>query len=86
MSSPALRSQYLLEILPELFPWSRFLVADDRVAFAQELVDVMVAPEDPGLPVQVIAGWRHTAEIYADPDLLAALRSEVVDATPKATD
>jgi hypothetical protein len=27
----------------------------------------------------LIAEWRHTAGIYADPELLAALRSEIVD-------
>jgi hypothetical protein len=82
MRNPVLRSQYLLDILPEVFPWIRFLVAEDRMAFAQELVDVMSASEDLGSPVpvlQVITQWRHTAEIYADPALLAALKSEVVE-------
>lgn len=81
MGNPAVRSHHLLEILPVAFPWIRFLTADDRVAFAQELVDVMDASEDLGSPapvLQLITEWRHTAQIYADPELLAALRSEPV--------
>ena len=81
MSDPAVRSQHLLDILPKVFPWIRFLTPDDRTTFAQELIDVMDASEELGSPapvLQVITEWRHTAEIYADPELLAALRSEVV--------
>jgi hypothetical protein len=81
MSDPAVRSQHLLDILPKVFPWIRFLTSDDRMTFAQELIDVMDASEELGSPapvLQVITEWRHTAEIYADPELLAALRSEVV--------
>lgn len=80
MSNPVVRSQHLLEILPQVFPWIRFLADDDRLAFAQELVDVMDASEQletPGPVLQLITQWRHTAEIYADPELLAVLRSEV---------
>ncbi|HET6293209.1 MAG TPA: hypothetical protein VFG33_07540 [Kribbella sp.] len=80
MSNPVLRSQHLLEILPQVFPWIRFLTDDDRLDFAQELVDVMDASEELGSPAPVlllITQWRHTAEIYADPELLAALTSEV---------
>jgi hypothetical protein len=29
--------------------------------------------------LQLINQWRHTAEIYADPELLAALRAETLD-------
>jgi hypothetical protein len=81
MSNPAVRSQHLLDILPKVFPWIRFLVPDDEMAFAQELIDVMDASEDLGSPapvLQVINEWRHTAEVYADPELLAALRSDVI--------
>jgi hypothetical protein len=81
MSNPAVRSQHLLDILPVVFPWIRFLTPEDRVTFAQELIDVMDASEELGTPVpvlQLITEWRHTAEIYADPELLATLRSESV--------
>jgi hypothetical protein len=80
MNNPVLRSQHLLEILPQVFPWIRFLTDDDRLMFAQELVDVMDASDELGTPgpvLQLIGQWRHTAEIYADPELLAALRSEL---------
>ena len=94
MSSPVIRSTHLLEILPKVFPWIRFLTDDDRTTFAQELIDVMDASEDlesPAPVLQLISEWRHTAEIYADPELLAALRSEVIDdfggtGHPKPTD
>jgi len=82
MSNPAVRSHQLLDILPQVFPWIRFLTTDDRVAFAHELIDVMDASEDLGSPgpvLQLINQWRHTAEIYADPELLAALRAETLD-------
>ncbi|TCN38781.1 hypothetical protein EV644_108176 [Kribbella orskensis] len=82
MSNPAVRSHHLLDILPQVFPWTRFLTTDDRVAFAQELIDVMDASEDLGSPapvLQLINQWRHTAEIYADPELLADLRAETLD-------
>lgn len=79
MSNPVVRSKHLLDLLPQVFPWIRFLPADDRISFAQELIDVMEASGQLDSPVPVlhlIAQWQHTAEIYADPDLLAALRSE----------
>jgi hypothetical protein len=78
MSDPVLRSHTLLDILPQIFPWSMFLPGDARIAFAQELVDVMEASADLGVSAPVltlIAQWRNTAEIYADPELLAILRS-----------
>jgi hypothetical protein len=80
MSNPAVRSQHLLDILLKAFPWTRFLTLDDRTTFAQEFADVMVASEEfssPAPVLQVITEWRHTAEIYADPEVLAALRSGV---------
>jgi hypothetical protein len=80
MSNPAVRSQHLLDILPKVFPWIRFLMREDRMTFAQELIDVMDASQEldsPAPVLQVITEWRHTAEIYADPELLAALRSGV---------
>jgi hypothetical protein len=82
MSNPAVRSQHLLDILPKVFPWIRFLMPEDRMTFAQELSDVMDASAELGSPapvLQVITEWRHTAEIYTDPELLAALRSGVTD-------
>lgn len=81
LSNPVMRSQHLLDILPQVFPWTRFLTPEDHLTFAQELIDVMDASADLASPapvLQLIRQWRHTAEIYADPELLAALKSEVI--------
>lgn len=75
---PYLRSQRLLDILPQIFPWAGLLPPEDRIGFAQELVDVMDGSADLGRPAPVltlIRQWRNTAEVYADPELLAALTS-----------
>lgn len=80
MGNPVMRSHHLLDVLPEVFPWIRFLPDEDRPVFAQELIDVMDASRDLNTPaplVQLITEWRHTAEVYTDPDLLAALRAGV---------
>jgi hypothetical protein len=78
MSDPALRSIYLLDILPRVFPWVTFLPQEDRILFAQELIDVMDASSDLGLSAPVltlIEQWRNTSDVWADPELLATLRS-----------
>jgi hypothetical protein len=78
LGNPVLRSQYLLDVLPQVFPWVAFLPPEDRIGFAQELVDVMDASSELGVPAPVltlIAQWRNTAEVWADPELLAVLRS-----------
>ncbi|MFI6827096.1 hypothetical protein ACIBG5_08345 [Kribbella sp. NPDC050241] len=78
MSNPTVRSQYLLDVLPQVFPWIKFLPVDGQAAFAQELVDVMEASMDLDIPapvLQLIIEWRSTAEIHADPELLAILSS-----------
>jgi hypothetical protein len=78
MSDPVLRSQTLLDILPRIFPWSMFLPPEDRVGFAQELVDVMDASSELGVSAPVltlIAQWRNTADVWADPELLGILRA-----------
>lgn len=83
MDNPATRSHYLLDLLPMLFRWVRFLPKDDQVELAQELVDVMEACEelDNFSPLlELIDQWRHSAEVYADPELFRALRdAERVD-------
>lgn len=80
MSNPVARSMHLLETLPQIFPWVRFLPSEERATFTQELIDVIKACEDLDTPapvLQVIAEWRHTAEVYADPELFAAVRRSV---------
>jgi hypothetical protein len=77
MNDPAARSHYLLDLLPAVFPWVRFLPDADRIVFAQELVDVMEAGveiDNYTAVLTAIEQWRHSAEVYADPELFQALR------------
>jgi hypothetical protein len=75
----------LIEILPDVFPWVRFLPQNDVRAFLGELVHTLRAADDLDTvaPVaQLITEWRHTAEIYADPDLAAILAQDGDDFGP----
>jgi hypothetical protein len=68
--------ELLLDILPDAFPWVRFLPETDIHAFAVELVDTMRAADSVGnsaAVAQLLIAWQHTAEVYSDPELLAAL-------------
>jgi hypothetical protein len=82
MSDPVLRSAHLLDVLPQVFPWVRFLPVGEQADFVQELVDVMSAGGEISSPVpalQTIAEWRDTAQVYADPELLEILRRPAID-------
>lgn len=75
----------LLDVIPEAFPWVRFLPREDVQAFLVELVGTLRAVEELGSPapvVQVITEWRHTAEVHADPELFAALTKDSADHGP----
>ncbi|MFB9345869.1 hypothetical protein ACFFUA_00055 [Streptomyces heliomycini] len=66
----------LTRVFPEAFPWVRLLPDGAVREFLVEFVETARASTDPGTiePIsQVIAEWKHTAEIYADPELYAAL-------------
>ncbi|XVV05255.1 hypothetical protein ACQPW3_07645 [Actinosynnema sp. CA-248983] len=70
------------DVLPTAFPWVRFLPKEDMQAFAVELVQTLEAADSLGTPApvtQLIAEWRHTAEVHADPRLLAVLRRDGED-------
>jgi hypothetical protein len=70
------------EVLPEAFPWVRFLPKEDVQGFVVELVGTLKAADslDNLAPVaQVIVGWRHTAEVYADPEVLAVLLHQDIE-------
>lgn len=72
----------LLDVIPQAFPWVRFLPREDVQAFLIELVATLRAVEElhsPAPVVQVINEWRHTAEVHADPELLAALTKDGED-------
>jgi hypothetical protein len=67
--------ELLLGILPDAFPWVRFLPEPDLHAFAVELVDTMRAADSLGNSAsvaQLLIAWQHTAEVYSDPELPAA--------------
>ncbi|MGA5297460.1 hypothetical protein ACPCKV_26635 [Streptomyces koyangensis] len=68
--------ELLLDLLPDAFPWVRFLPEADLHAFAVELVETMRAADSVGnnaSVAQLLVEWQHTAEVYSDPELLAAL-------------
>ncbi|MEQ7127225.1 hypothetical protein ABN034_22130 [Actinopolymorpha sp. B11F2] len=76
LRNPVTRSQLGLDLMREVFPWVRFLPADDLGEFVAELTEVFEASADldnPAPVVQAIAEWRATAEVHADPDLAAVL-------------
>ncbi|MFB7259148.1 hypothetical protein [Streptomyces nojiriensis] len=71
--------ELLLDLLPEAFPWVRFLPEPDVHAFAIELVDTMRAADSIGnnaSVAQMLIAWQHTAEVHSDPALLAALTTD----------
>ncbi len=71
--------ELLLDILPDAFPWVRFLPDLDLHAFAVELVDTMRAADSLGNSAsvaQLLIAWQHTAEVYSDPGLLAVLTKD----------
>ncbi|WP_371629792.1 hypothetical protein OG892_19125 [Streptomyces sp. NBC_00341] len=78
--------ELLLDILPDAFPWVRFLPEPDVHAFAVELVDTMRAADSIGNSAsvaQMLTAWQHSAEVHSDPELLAALtRDQEADFGP----
>lgn len=67
----------LIDVIPEAFPWVRFLPTGDVRAFVLDLVETLRAADaldNPAPVVQVITAWQHTAEVHADPDLAARVR------------
>lgn len=73
------------EVIPEAFPWVRFLSAEGVRAFAVDLVQTLRAVSDldnPAAVAQVITEWRHTAEAQSDPQLMAILEQDHDDHGP----
>jgi hypothetical protein len=73
----------LIQIFPSVFPWVRFLPAEDARAFITEFIATARASAELGnmAPVAtVIAAWMATAEVYADPELLRVLTTPLEEA------
>lgn len=73
----------VLLALPDVFPWVRFLPKESVKEFLVELVQTAeaCAELETLAPLEgVVAGWRNTARIHADPELAAKL-SEPLDGT-----
>ncbi|MFG1997713.1 hypothetical protein ACGFNU_01040 [Spirillospora sp. NPDC048911] len=60
----------LLLAMPDVFPWVRHLSTEEVRAFTVELVEALSDAAELDLDIsahEVIAGWRATARIKADP-------------------
>ncbi|MEV7613394.1 hypothetical protein [Streptomyces sp. NPDC089799] len=69
----------LRQALPEALPWSTFLPPEDIDVLISELVATArgaVALDNLSPIALLLTQWRHSAEIYADPSLLAVLTRE----------
>ncbi len=80
-----LLQRLMAKALPEVFPWARFLPAEDVQEFLIELVETLQGADDLEnfAPVAIlITEWQHTAEVHADPELAAALRQDAEDHGP----
>jgi hypothetical protein len=69
-----------VQVLPSVFPWVRYLPEGAHEEFAAEWLDALSAAGelDNSAAVEgIIAAWRSTAEIYADPELYAILTRDL---------
>ncbi|GAA3426564.1 hypothetical protein ACWDTT_16600 [Streptosporangium sandarakinum] len=69
-------AEILRRVFPDVLPWTRFLPASGVEELLASLSEIAPAAASLGnlAPVtQLLVEWRHTAEIYADPQLFAAL-------------
>ena len=68
-----------VQVVPAIFPWVRHLPDDEKQEFVAEWLDTLRAAADMDNNAAVdgiVAAWRSTAEVYADPELNAILTSE----------
>ncbi|RKN08943.1 hypothetical protein [Streptomyces radicis] len=75
-------AQSLADVFPEAFPWVRFLPREAAREFLAEFMETARAASDLGSIsplVPLIASWKSTAEVYADPELAAQLRQSTDD-------
>nr|AAP74079.1 hypothetical protein PBD2.194 [Rhodococcus erythropolis] len=63
-------------VVEAAFPWVSYLSSDEAADFIDELVASLRAGsslDNPAPPARTIETWRHTAEVYADPELARIL-------------
>jgi hypothetical protein len=79
-------TERLPELLAQRYPWIRFLPVEGRTTFAREYVETLQACASIGNTTrldEMLSSWKATAEIHADPRLLANL-TRPLPATPTA--
>ncbi len=70
------------DVVPRAFPWVRSLPEEGVRQFVLELVETSAVAGGLGnsAPVaHLVAAWRSTAEVHADPELLAILKRDGAD-------
>jgi hypothetical protein len=66
------------EVLGRALPWVRFLPASAVEELVADFIDTATAAGSVGNMAsvsQLLTAWRHTAEVYSDPELFAILRT-----------
>jgi hypothetical protein len=69
-------AELVRHVLPTVLPWVRFLPAEAQDELATEFMEVAraaAAVKNMAPVSQLLAEWRHTAAVYADPQLYAIL-------------
>jgi hypothetical protein len=67
---------FIRDVLPTALPWVRHLPRDAVEMMAQEFVEMAEASasiNNLASVRQLLIEWQHTAEVYADPELLRIL-------------
>ncbi|GAB3812645.1 hypothetical protein GCM10027605_54840 [Micromonospora zhanjiangensis] len=63
-------------VLTDVLPWTAVLPGQDFDELLEELAQAATGLRDHSPVAVVLAQWRHTAEVYADPGLLGVLTRE----------
>ncbi len=64
------------KVVAAAFPWVSYLSGEELADFVDELIASLRAGsslDNPAPPARTIETWRHTAEVYADPELARIL-------------
>ena len=64
------------KVVAAAFPWVSYLSGEEVADFVDELIASLRAGsslDNPAPPARTIETWRHTAEVYADPELARIL-------------